>query len=166
MCLTVHTSEHPDLKPKVAGEDIKCFKVVRWMDPTFLEKIHGATSVPTGLYESNYVYGRVNKTTEFEEESNYFVHAGYGEVARGFHSFKNFNDAVRELDFWLRTCSKYHSNHHFEIVECLIPAGTEYYEGYTDLLKPGYASGTLVVEDFEEGEGYYKKSSDIEKRYK
>lgn len=166
MCLTVHTSEHPDLKPKVAGEDIKCFKVVRWMDPTFLEKMHGATSVPTGLYESDYVYGRTNVATEFEEQIEDAEHIGSREVRRGFHSFKNFSDTVRELDFWLRTCSKYHSDHHFEIVECLIPAGTEYYEGYDGSLKPGYVSRTLVVEDFEEGEGYYKKSSDIEKRYK
>lgn len=102
--------------PLCAETDIEVYKVFRkisyFREPDYY----------TGPYQTDFVYHDMNGEYECED---------FGEVKEsgytGFHSYKNFNDAVKFMDekgLW--------ANDHetFEVVPCFIPKGSLYYDGF------------------------------------
>lgn len=70
---------------------------------------------------------------------------GEGQVAVGLHSFKFKRDAERFLALW----KEENFGYHFEVVKCIIPAGSKYYAGsfmtfdmfgYPTFAAPSYVS--------------------------
>ena len=156
MCLTASKLEHPDFIPLVAPTDITCWKVIRWSHPSFIQKSRGGISIPTGVYFASYIYGKDNKVEHFgvRDGVNARVYESiYGgarrmEVNTGLHAFKNFSDAVKELDCF----SGYGYNPHdesitYEIMECTIPKGTRFFYGFSTGGYECYAAETLIIND-------------------
>ena len=104
-------------KPFYSETDIEVYKVFRkvshFRKPTFY----------TGPYRMEYVYEDVYDCEYTCDEFGKEVESGM----IGFHSFKNFNDAVKLLDMFEVWASDDES---FEIIPCVIKKGTLCYEGY------------------------------------
>lgn len=102
--------------PLVAETDIEVYKMFRkvshFMKPDYY----------TGPYRMDYVYEDLHGEYFCEEFGKEEVSGMFG-----FHSFKNFDKAVAAMD---RENSWAASNETFEIIPCIIPKGTKYYEGY------------------------------------
>ena len=103
--------------PLTASEDIEVYKVFRKVVSYF-----NKPEYYTGPYKMDFIYENVNgeyTCNDFGKE----IESG----CVGFHSFKNFNDAVRLMD----NCNMWALDHEsYEIIPCIIPKGTKYYEGY------------------------------------
>lgn len=56
-------------------------------------------------------------------------------VKSAFHSFKSLEDAQKHSNGW---------NIH-TVVKCIIPAGSEYYDGWFDIVTQAYASSKLKL---------------------
>lgn len=149
MCLIAEKTK----EPKIAETDIDVFKV-------FGIKKGFMYSIYTGPYQDDFCFGNLNglytcqgfdgytfdnqpdndyvfkyyfgiapyanelvenKRKEIEEKTFVFV---------GFHSFKNFQDALKEV-----VDLKFDDNFNekeYDIIHCIIPKGTKYYEGMFD----------------------------------
>ena len=149
MCLVAEKTK----EPKIAETDIDVFKVFR-AKKGFMSRIYtgpyqetfsfwdlnglytcqgfdGYTfdNQPDNDYVFNYYFAIVPYTKEWEEkkrkelEEKTFVFVG-------FHSFKNFQDALKEV-----VDLKFDDNfdeEEYDIIHCTIPKGTKYYEGLFD----------------------------------
>ena len=115
MCLRVFQKY-----PNISDKDITCYKVV--YDTANIFKMKSLYS--DFFYELGKVY---NTEIGFKNYS----------IFEGFHSFKNYDDAV---DF-------YYNHDGSMIVECTIPKGSKYYDGYEGIKStiPGFASNQLIM---------------------
>ena len=154
MCLIASNLKHPDFIPLIAPTDITCWKVIRWSHPPFTQKARGGISVPTGIYITNYIYGKDNKVEHFgvRDDVNVRVYEGtYGgirkmEVKTGLHAFKDFGDAVKELDRF-SDYNPYDKSITYEIMKCTIPKGTRFFYGFCIPGYECYAAETLIIND-------------------
>lgn len=114
MCLRVFQK-----RPYISDKDITCYKVVYDTANIFKMK---------SLYcEFFYELGKVYNT-EFGFR-NYLIY-------EGFHSFKNYADAV----------DSYYNHNGSMIVECTIPKGSKYYDGFESFTTvPGFVSNQLIM---------------------
>lgn len=102
-------------KIKESTEDITCYKILEKTKKGFITPYR---MVPVDV-ESKIMRaeGEIKEYTEFDEEVK--------KVSKGvIHTFKNLDDAYRELEFFMAT-----STSEFKVYECIIPRGTLYYTG-------------------------------------
>lgn len=102
----------------VAENDIEVYKVFRKVSYFSMHTYH---TYYTGPYRSDYVYDDLNGEyycDDFGRE----VESGWV----GFHTFKNYNNAVAFMDSSNNWASE---NETYEIIPCIIPKGTKYFEG-------------------------------------
>ena len=114
MCLTL---KNDTVGPITSNEDITVYKVFRKVKSTLDYKW-----VYTGPFQTLFEYKKLDGTyvsDEFPKKDNNLV---------GFHSFKEFNDAVWMMDYLTRW--SHMEKEIFEIIPCTIPAGTPFLEGY------------------------------------
>lgn len=120
---------------ETSENDIETYKVIRSVG--FL---HPRKTAPFMIeFEFNDLNGTYYTEDFFKEP--YDIH-GKLSTRGGFHSFKEFKDAVAEMDF-LNEFSK--RNETFEIVPCIIPANTYFCTGYEEGGIPVYCSCTLKL---------------------
>lgn len=139
MCLAVNKTK----RVKVAKEDIICYKVV---------KRHGS------YYETPYRNQQIKLGALYDESDNPmvvehscgFINDWNGDTYKtihgnAFHSFANLKDAKWEANDW--------GGYAYDIivVECIIPKGTKYYEGFHGIYNTsiggypdGYASERIL----------------------
>lgn len=114
MCLILQEGA----RKKTATEDMIVYKVI--------------SLYCDGSYVTPYQYASVKLgetyTSELRKEKNDSI------VEIGIHSFKNLVDARNEKNYW---------DDPQEIVKCIIPKGSKYYEGDFSCLVDSYASTAL-----------------------
>lgn len=161
MCLIV---ESPDTKPSVATTDIEVYKVVR---------INAAANTMMSPYQ----FSPVSLEVEYKLPNyNPKIRKGWTNPDNfildiGFHSFKNKKDAFQEASEWklgVAELSEIHlltelSEIHpltWEVVSCIIPKGSLYFEGKCEnlyvegstdenpLYADGYVSDTIIYKEF------------------
>ena len=166
MCLIVYKQNNPDLKPLVAESDIVCWKVIVWYLPSVSERLRGGVQVPVAIYMKSYLYGRTNTANRFAS----FVEKNKTglKVYSGIHAFCDYKDAIHELDIWCNPSYK-HDNVTYEIIECVIPRGVRYYEGfvYGNPIR-SYAAETIIMNDLDEAvfpQGHFTDSEDLKNFY-
>jgi len=136
MCLSRDIKENP---LKLAEEDIVCYKGVqipceKWykIKTWVLRKLKRFKNYKTYFSDDNIVIGQVfiaEPVHSKEELDIYNKRISY--LEGGFiHSFKNLKDA--------REFAKWHD--YVDVVKCIIPAGTYYFEGVNHNGTEGYAS--------------------------
>ena len=117
MCLQTKQNQ-----PKIATKDIVCYKEVFSLDVE--------SEILTSIYQGfDYKIGELY-TTEISI-SNDINDDFYYEVNRGFHSWE----------------SKPRVRVGLTRVKCIIPAGSEYYEGIQHNGVKGYASNQIIVKE-------------------
>ena len=117
--------------------DIEAYKVIR--NVGFWKPKH------TGPYMTNHEFCDLNGTyftQDFFNEPS-FLNGKYVSTG-GFHSFKNLQDAVKEMDF-LEEYVITGKDESLEIVPCIIPAKTSFSTGYEEGGIPVYCSCTLKL---------------------
>lgn len=120
MCFKLKNS---NIGPITTDEDVIVYKVFR---KTKVSAI-GNKWKYTGPFQIYFSYEDLNGTYHsYEFTKNKYD--GCNDALLGFHSFKDFYDAVWLMDYlsnWRCT-----GNEYFEIIPCIIPAGTQFLEGY------------------------------------
>lgn len=109
MCMYIPKEEKP-LKPKVAEEDIKCFKIVA-IDKD--ENIYSA--VRKFPYQLNKIYTAGGNFSEIYYSAYYYYHINGG----GFHSFVEVEDVFESYK-----CYESTDEEKMVIVKCHIPKGS------------------------------------------
>ena len=133
MCLYVNDS---NMKPKVAKENITCYKVLEEYSTDNGVSFH--TPFRFMDVELGKTYVDDNEVIIKKSECN---GNSYGTIKSGvFHSFKEYIDAVSLLEK-VGVCDPVF------VVECVIPKGTEYYEGTFDDGEPCYGSKTIQYKE-------------------
>lgn len=136
MCLKTFTDE-----PKVAEEDIVCYKFLRLLgDGTLFSPYQGFTYELGKEYSAEFTVFP-NEYYEFSKvgpECTKTVKIHYA-IEQGLHSIHGADRA----DFYADQYSEVY-NSTYAVVECVIPKGAYYYEG-TWYGKPGYASNRLTA---------------------
>jgi len=139
MCLDRNLTKNP---LKRADIDIVCYKVV---EVPYLKRYKSTTWLLRKLkcfkdYETYYrrypiTFGKIFIAYPvFSEEELHFIDHNQHSIGEGFiHSFKNKDDAIKIAKRWT----------YIDVVECIIPAGTYYFEGRNNGLTDGYASTQL-----------------------
>jgi hypothetical protein len=109
MCLLIDN----DIKPTVAENDIKCYKVVIIKTEDNIKYLTYYREVEVELGETYYSKFTFTKS---------FIYITKLKLEEGLHSFKSLNDA-----------KYFNQNRTLDedriIIECIIPKGAEYYEG-------------------------------------
>lgn len=131
MCLITKTIEF-----KIAEEDIICYKIVK------------ITDWELGYCVTPYIGFQLQFMHKYDDSEplEFVDRAGIADdyaVRRGvFHTFKNYDDALYELEHtWTEN---------YKVVNCIIPKGTEYLEGefYNwDKKYASYGSKSIVVKE-------------------
>lgn len=131
MCMYIPKEEKP-LKPKVAEEDIKCFKIVA-IDKD--ENIYSA--VRKFPYQLNKIYTARGNFSEIYCSAYYYYHINGG----GFHSFVEVEDVFESYK-----CYESTDEEKMIIVKCHIPKGSLYYIGESLGEEPNYVSQSIVID--------------------
>lgn len=136
MCLDRDIKENP---LKLAEEDIVCYKGVQipyeeWfkIKTWILRKLKRFKNYKTYFSDDSIVIGRVfvaepvlsKEELDRCDKEDFSIEAGF------IHSFKNLKDA---REFAKR-------RNYIDVVKCIIPAGTYYFEGLNHDFTEGYAS--------------------------
>ena len=136
MCMYIPIEEKP-LKPKVAEEDIKCFKIVA------VDKHENIYSVVRKFpYQLNKTYteegdfSKIYRSLRF----NHRINGG------GFHSFVEIEDTFDSYKFYEGTDEEKRI-----IVKCHIPKGSLYYMGVSLNGEPNYVSQSIVIDEIIHG---------------
>ena len=108
------------LEPAIAQKDIIVYK--------WLNKKEGK------LYAPYYRHFNYTLNKEYKE----FLFCIYGIVNEGFHSIKNKIKAITHF-------AKYSCIDKPCLYKCVIPKGSEYYEGENGFFIKGYASDTIII---------------------
>lgn len=119
MCLYTTQKE-----PKIAQEDITCYKVIR---KNMTSLIYGEITWKIGK-----LYKTIMKATEEETRTSEKIRI----VKQGFHSYKSPKDVKKGYSEVI--------NIPCIIVECTIPKGSLYYDGY-HYKEDGFTSNQLIV---------------------
>lgn len=162
----VYKRNNSDLKPLVAESDIVCWKIVSWNLPGVSERLRGGIPVPSAVYMKAYLYGRINVANRF---ASYVEKNKTGlKVYAGIHAFCDYKDAVHELDVQCNPSQKC-DNVTYEIIECVIPRGARYYEGFIyGIPVRSYAAETIIMNDIDEKvfpRGHFTDSEDLKNFY-
>lgn len=118
MCL--YTSH---VKPKVAKEDIICYKIMYYKP----RNVHKAISIYQGF--------RYKLGTLYKSELIYHI---YKTVHEGFHSYKNLKDAINKRLLISRYLKE------IKIFKCIIPKGSTYYVGIYSGVH-SFASNKIII---------------------
>ena len=129
MCLYLKSS-----KVRIAKEDIICYK--------FLVKEVGSYFTP---YQSSLIeVGKLIEDTESlmiektsKRDFNFILYGGM------FHTFKDIEAARKDVRWFANNMSRVNE---YVIFKCIIPKGTEYYEGTFEAYKC-YASKKLIISE-------------------
>ena len=133
MCMFIPRDRENPLKPRVAEEDIKCFKIVV-VDkdeniysefkkfPYQLNKTYTAGGNFSEIYFSTYWY--------------YYVEGG------GFHSFVEVRDVFKNYECYGSTDEEKKI-----IVKCHIPKGSLYYIGKSLGGESNYVSQSIIIDE-------------------
>lgn len=132
MCLILEN----DSVKMIAHTDIVVYKVVTEVIRTIKQSFFGFIQSET-FYRSPYYlfeyekdvvyYGKLRKTNS--------IYSGDRIVEDGFHSYERLKDARRNVG---PGCV---------VVECIIPAGSEFYKGQGIDLTPQYASNKIMIKE-------------------
>lgn len=120
-------------KTFTAESDIEVYKVFRKVSHFRMLKHY---TYYTGPYRSDFIYDELNGEYHCEDFGKQ-VESGW----IGFHSFKNYQDAVAFMDSENRWASK---NETYEIIPCIIPKDSLYLEG-TFINVEAYVSNKIVL---------------------
>lgn len=111
MCLHLKKSQY---KIKIAKKDLVCYKMFYFKNYNTKDIKDGITGVVRTYYK--YKFNEINNT-ELDSLNNV---KRYGIVNYGFHSYNYKKDILSDEKNWA-----WHI-----IVKCIIPKGSEYYNGY------------------------------------
>lgn len=125
MCLQTNSLFSESVK-----EDIVCYKVFDVVDGKLKSPFY--YDIPWELGEE-FTDPRFNMTA-INRGSALFT------VKSAFHSFKSLEDAQKYSNGW-----NTHTNVKCTIVKCIIPAGSEYYDGWFNIVTKAYASSKLKL---------------------
>ena len=132
MCMFVPRDRKKSLKPKVAEEDIKCFKIVAIGNE---KNIYSA--VRKFPYQLNKTYTVEGNFFEIFYTGHYYYHIDGG----GFHSFVELEDAFDSYGRYEST-----DEEKMVIVRCHIPKGSLCYMGESLGGEPNYVSQSIVID--------------------
>lgn len=121
MCLQTNSLYSESVK-----EDIVCYKVFDVVDGKLKSPFY--YDIPWELGKE-FTDPRFNMTA-INRGSALFT------VKSAFHTFKSLVDAQKFAKYWDNT---------FTIVKCIIPADSEYYDGWFDIITKAYASNRLKL---------------------
>ena len=136
MCLTIFASKdinEGNIQPIIADHDIVCYKVLNYefgaynSKPIF-ESIYQNMCIQLGNRYNNHQRVDVVVVNEDDDDIEYEVGGGF------YHSFEYLTDAIEEM---------YESCTTAIVVKCIIPKGTEYYQG-TFCCDDSYASRSII----------------------
>lgn len=122
MCLFIYTENPKSIKANTTENDIVCYKVLRANRTEYTEtkhKIWFETPYTSFLMKLGETYTDKEKVIREWRRDDQTLSIGAGI----FHSFKDIEDAIPEVDEWAEGNV---------IVECTIPKGTKMYEGFFD----------------------------------
>ena len=135
MCLATKTDT-----PSIAQKDIVCYKfyILHKVYPLYegavLLSPYQDSPAPTINKVTNTLLGGAEYAEVFLNGITISMYL----VNLGFHSFKYFNDLVKEIHF--------HSASTIKIFKCIIPKGSKYYEGvYCEY--PSYCSESIILKE-------------------
>lgn len=140
MCLIVQSRE-----PKIAEEDIVCYKLVRYWEDA---DVYVSPLRHFPIASSRKVIGFVQKEdSEYRIYPNIRQELGYN-IHNGFlHTFANLKDAKHVL-------SEISNKSEYRMFKCIIPISTTYYEGTTRFIVNGesisnksFASRELIYKE-------------------
>lgn len=119
-------------EPMTYSEDITVYKVFRKV------MVFGTPCYYTGAFQNDFIYNDLNgvyfNDDFLKQYKNHFL---------GFHSFKEYNDAVWLMDSLERWGD--YNKETFEVIPCIIPAGTPFLEGYY-YTKESYLSKVIKLD--------------------
>jgi len=157
MCLAIKKGQ----APKIAEEDIVCYKVIRrlhsWI--TGMQELKYETPYRDIRIEFPKTYDESHKTIEVAPGCEIFddLDGQHFESVNGnsFHSFARLSDAKWEAaDWnWIKD-DKGNCAADFVVIKCIIPKGAKYYEGQACIFNHdiqdypiGYASNMITYTD-------------------
>lgn len=133
MCMYILTEGMSYPNPRVAHEDIKCFKIV---------SINEEGNLHSAARKFPYQMGKVY--TEKGDFSKICLLGHYYHLVEGggFHSFVELDDAYLSYDGYRDTYGE-----KMIVVRCHIPKGSLYYVGKTLGGEPNYVSQSIVLDE-------------------
>ena len=131
MYIPTESMAHPN--PRVAHEDIKCFKIVSINEEGNLHS--AARKFP---YQMRKIYTEKGDFSKICRLGHYYHLIEGG----GFHSFVESYDAYLNYDGYKDTYGE-----KMVIVRCHIPKGSLYYVGETLGGEPNYVSQSIVIDE-------------------
>lgn len=137
MCMYILKNEGKILKPRVAEEDIECFKVVA-VDKD--ENMYSA--VRRFPYQLNETYTVEGNFFEIYYTEHHFHRISEG----GFHSIAEMEDVLDNYTSYTIVF-----NEKMVIVRCHIPKGSLYYMGKSLSGEPNYVSQSIVIDEIIHG---------------
>lgn len=132
MCMYVPREKEKSLKPRVAEEDIKCFKIV-----AINNKKDIYSAVRRFLYRLNETFTAEGDFSKIYYTGQYYYHIDKG----GFHSFVEIEDTFDSYKSYEST-----DEEKMVIVGCHIPKGSLYYIGESLGGEPNYVSQSIVID--------------------
>ncbi len=142
MCLII--KDKNNFKPKIAEEDIVCYKFMQKGSKSFL--FFGDRSYLSPVYPEKWKLNELHTSRlycSYEDDLSWGVVSYNVVVSHGLHTFKDFNGVVNYMKFMLPEMrSKY------TICKAIIPKGSLYYEGVSqESVIPyiQYASNQLIL---------------------
>lgn len=144
MCLTVYTEKNKTPEPKIAENDIHCYKLLiinDWenLEESFDKDFHLKTPYSNFLMEPGEHYEEKEENVIMSR--NYYVSDDDDEydawdIGEGmFHSYASIEDAVHDVD-------EFHDGN--IIFHAIIPKGAKYFEGEFGGVV-GYASNEILI---------------------
>lgn len=136
-----------DLEKHIADNDIRCYIVAEKHDD-------GNLTMPMGRFklDKNHMrrpLGNVELCDKFNRDANgELVSEQKPAIHKGMFSYKNKEDAIKIymcLKRKFQEMSK-HDVDFFRLIECFIPEGASYYNGYLQF--PKYASDELIIGNY------------------
>lgn len=136
MCLYIKVNS----RQRIASKDIVCYKFVE-TEPT----VNADGDIVLGdTRKSPYYYHKVKLGNTYESALKRVVPVdkSIAYIRNGLHSFCNVDDAMRTINYFC------YITHRVEIIECIIPKGSKYFKGTTEILDGrsgnGYASDKIT----------------------
>ena len=130
MCLYTKQTE-----PKIAGEDIICYKFYRRYNEILISPYQGFMAPEIGIV-ANTELGKSYRPTDNGSYIHNFL--GFKRVDKGFHYIKTLEEAEREVN-------KYKRKYDLVIFKCIIPRGSSYYKGIFGDRYESYCSNSIKL---------------------
>ena len=120
-------------KPKIAEEDIICYKFYIRDNEILFSPYQGFRAPEIGIV-ANTELGKSYRPTDNGSYIHNFL--GFKRVDKGFHSFKILEEIKHKINGY--------RNLDLVIFKCIIPRGSSYYEGRFDIYK-SYCSNSIKL---------------------